>query len=303
MKVLRCTACIQKKTRRLNEEMKESFDVLLFDLQDTGCRIYTYLTTLFYLIEDCAQAGKHLIILDRPNPLGRFIEGNRLRDSFQSFVGAAPLPMSHGLTLGELSLWYKNIKNLKADMEVAWMEGYKPDHPWDKSQPWIMPSPNITGLSCAKCYPGAVLLEGTRISEGRGTTKPFEIFGWPDMKTKEIKQWIESQGPSFLKACFLRELQFEPAFDKHQKTLCSGFQIHLEKSWAGQGVFRPYRLISLFLKAFRNFYPSEIWKNPPPYEYEYQLEPIDIISGSEDLKIWVEDSSVSLQSWDDFLNQ
>ena len=290
-----------EKNRRLTAEMKKSFDVLLFDLQDTGCRIYTYLTTLFYLIEDCEKAGKTLIVLDRPNPLGRYVEGSLLEDKFHSFVGVAPLPMSHGLTLGELALWYKNHKRLKTDLQVVCMEDYKAKKFWSDKKPWPLPSPNMTGVSCARSYPGAVLLEGTKISEGRGTTKPFEMFGCPGMDTGKIKKRMQDQGPSFLRGCFLREVKFEPAFDKFRKEICSGFQIHLEKAWAGSGSFRPYRLFSLFLKAFRQIYPSCPWKTKPPYEYEYTLDPIDIISGSPSLQNWVENSSSSIKEWEEFL--
>ena len=164
-----------------------------------------------------------------------------------------------------------------------------------------MPSPNMTSLSCAQCYPGAVLLEGTKISEGRGTTKAFEIFGRPDMNSKKIKQFMRDTSPTFLKGCFLREIEFEPVFDKFKQKTCSGFQIHLEKAWAKKGSFRPYRLISLFLKAFRQIHPSYSWKIKPPYEYEYKLDPIDIISGSGKLQSWIEDSSPSAKKWDEFL--
>ena len=300
-KGLKLYSLYSKKTRRLNAEMKKSFEVLLFDLQDIGCRIYTYLTTLFYLIEDCGKADKTLIVLDRPNPLGRYIEGNFLKEIFKSFVGAAPLPMSHGLTLGELALWYKNVKKLKTDLKVIKMKGYKADKPWGQSQPWPLPSPNITGLAGVRCYPGTVLLEGTKISEGRGTTKPFEIFGCPNMDTEKIKQWMKDQNPSFLEGCLLREIEFEPVADKFKQKTCSGFQIHLEKPWAKQGLFRPYRLICLFLKAFRQVHPSYLWKTKPPYEYEWKLDPIDIISGSGDLQNWIKDSSFSTKDWDEFL--
>ena len=300
-KKLKLYSLYSNKTRRLTSEMKKSFDVLLFDLQDVGCRIYTYLTTLFYLIEDCGKADKILIVLDRPNPLGRHVEGSLLKDKFQSFVGAAPLPMSHGLTLGELALWYKNIKQLKTNLQIVWMKDYKPDKPWSTKKPWVMPSPNMTGLSCAQCYPGTVLFEGAKISEGRGTAKAFELFGRPNMNTKKIKQFMLDKNSSFLNGCFLREVEFEPAFDKFKQKTCSGFQIHLEKAWAKKGSFRPYRLISLFLKAFRQIHPSCSWKTKPPYEYEYKLDPIDIISGSKKLQSWIEDSSSSVKEWDAFL--
>ena len=291
-----------QKTRRLTPQMKKSFDVLLFDLQDTGCRIYTYLSTLLYLIEDLENTDKTLIVLDRPNPLGRYVEGSLLKEEFKSFVGLAPLPMSHGLTLGELALWHQQLKNLKINLEVVPMKGWQTKKAWPDNKVWVLPSPNMTGLSCAQCYPGSVLLEGTQISEGRGTTKPFEVFGRPRMNTEKIHNWMKKEKADFLKGCLLREVQFEPVFDKFKSQTCSGFQIHLEKAWANKGSFKPYRLICLFLKAFKEIHSSFIWSKAP-YEYEYQLTPIDIISGSDDLKKWVEDSSAKVKHWEEFLNQ
>ncbi len=291
-----------KKTRRLTPEMKNTFDVLFIDLQDVGCRIYTYLTTLFYLIEDC-ENEKSIFILDRPNPLGRFIEGNSLDLNFKSFVGEAPLPMSHGLTLGEAALWFKNYKNLKTDIQVIPMESYSPKMGWPKERPWIEPSPNMTSPTCARCYPGTVLLEGTTISEGRGTTKPLEMFGHPNMNTKEVKKFMIDYGKEFLNGCFLREREFEAVFDKFKNKVCSGFQIHLDSLWSQKGVFRPYRFISLFLKAFHNVHPTITWKLDPPYEYEFEKLPIDIISGSEKLKNWVEDSNPSIKEWNESLTE
>ena len=292
-----------EKTRRLTKEMKKQFDILLFDLQDVGCRIYTYLSTLFYLIEDL-DPGQSLIVLDRPNPLGRYVEGSLLKEDFKSFVGVAPMPMSYGLTLGESALWYKTLKNLKTELHVIPMADYYPSkEPWSQNQVWTLPSPNMTGLSCAKVYPGSVLLEGTPISEGRGTTLPFEMIGYPEMQSSAYLKWLQQKVPDFLKGCFLRSIQFEPTFDKFKNQICSGFQIHLERSWAKEGQFQPYRLISGFLKAFKELHPSLKWKIAPPYEYEYEKEPIDIISGGKELQKWIEDSSLTARFWDDFLRE
>jgi len=289
-----------EQTRRLTPEIKNSFEVLLVDLQDVGCRIYTYLSTLFYLIEDC-ETDKTIIILDRPNPLGRTIEGNFLNLDFKSFVGVASLPMRYGLTLGEAALWFKHSRNLKTDLQIVPMKSYDPQRPWPPQKPWIEPSPNMTSLSCAQCYPGTVLLEGTCISEGRGTTKPLEVFGHPNMKTTEIYKFMNHRGSDFLKGCFLREKEFEPMFDKFKNQICSGFQIHLDSVWANKGTFRPYRLISLFLKAFHHIHPDIIWKLKPPYEYEFTKLPIDIISGNENLKKWIESEQMSISEWDNRL--
>ena len=292
-----------EKTRRLNPEMKSQFDVLLFDLQDVGCRIYTYLSTLLYLIEDL-DPGQQLIVLDRPNPLGRYVEGSLLKNNFKSFVGVAPIPMSYGLTLGEVALWYKALKNLKTELKVVPMKNYKPsEKAWPEDQVWSLPSPNMTRLSCAEVYPGSVLLEGTRISEGRGTTLPFEMIGHPQIQVEDCLKWLQQKAPQFLKGCFLRPLSFEPTFDKFKNQLCMGFQIHLEKAWAGENTFQPYRFISAFLKSLIELQPSLEWKLPPPYEYEYEKDPIDIISGGEELQKWLKDPSLKISYWDDFLKE
>ena len=298
---LKMYSLYSQKTRRLTPKMKKLFDTLIFDLQDTGCRIYTYMSTLIYLLEDLENSPHSLILLDRPNPLGRFVEGSLLKEDFKSFVGVAPLPLSHGLTLGELALWYKDLKNLKTDLTVIKMKDYNPKQPWPKGSGFVLPSPNITSLDCIRCYPGAVLLEGTALSEGRGTNLPFQLVGRPLMKSSDCLQWIQQKAKKFKQGCFLRETAFEPQFDKFKNKLCSGFQIHLEKNWIQPGVFRPYRLISAFLKAFHQIHPSLKWKSPPPYEYEEKLDPIDIISGGPELKNWIQDPFATANQWDDFL--
>lgn len=288
-----------EKTRRIQEEMKKSFDVLIIDLQDTGCRIYTYLTTVFYLLEDLNE----VILLDRPNPIGRVVEGSRLQPSYESFVGHAPMPMAYGLTLGEAALWFKDLKQLKVDLKVIPMSDYQPYQGWPKNRPWVSPSPNMTGPDCAKCYPGTVLLEGTNISEGRGTCLPLQVFGMPEMKPDEIKKRMEQKGGMFLKGCALRLQDFEPVFDKFKGQLCRGFQIHLEPLWAGAGTFRPYRLMSLFLKCFHELHPDFSWLKLPPYEYEEKKRPIDILSGGADLREWVESSQATVGQWEEYLTQ
>lgn len=286
-----------EKTRRLTKQMKKTFDVLIIDLQDMGCRIYTYLTTVFYMLEDCEE----IIILDRPNPIGRDIEGSLLKSQYKSFVGHGPLPMAHGLTLGEAALWFKEKEKLKVSLQIVPMKGYSPKAGWPKNRPWVQPSPNMTDPDCAKCYPGTVLLEGTEISEGRGTTLPFQVFGKPHMKRKKIKKLMEEKGKHFLKGCALREHDFEPVFDKFKGKTCQGFQVHLEPLWVGRGKFRPYRLISCFLKCFYTVHPEFPWKKSPPYEYEYEKLPIDILSGGKDLRKWIESPSSTMKQWDDYL--
>lgn len=286
------------KTRRLTKTMRKTFDVMIIDLQDVGCRIYTYLTTVFYLLEDC----KEVIIFDRPNPIGRAVEGSRLQIPYKSFVGHAPLPMAHGLTLGEAALWFKSWKNLKLSLQIVPMRNYFPLKGWSKDWPWVHPSPNMTGPVCAKCYPGMVLLEGTKISEGRGTTLPFQVVGFPQMKSEKIKKLMKEKGEKFLTGSALRFHEFEPTFDKFKGKTCHGFQIHLEPLWAAKGKFRPYRLISLFLKCFHEIHPEFQWKISPPYEYETKKLPIDIISGGNQLKKWIESSNSTVNEWDEYLH-
>ena len=286
-----------KKTRRMTKEMKKTFDVLIIDLQDAGCRIYTYLTTVFYLLEDLRE----VILLDRPNPIGRQTEGSRLRPYYKSFVGHAPMPMAHGLTLGEAALWFKYFKKLKVSLQVVPMKSYLPSKGWPPAWPWVQPSPNMTGLACTRCYPGTVLLEGTEISEGRGTTLPLEVFGVPKMKREQIRKLMEEKGSGFLKGSALRDHDFEPVSDKFKGKTCKGFQIHLEPLWAGKGEFRPYRLLSLFLKCFHEVHPEFCWKKAPPYEYEEKKLPIDILSGDSRLRQWIESPRTTLREWDEYL--
>lgn len=291
-----------QSTRRLTPEIKDTFDVLLIDLQDVGCRIYTYLSTLFYMIEDC-EKDKTIIVLDRPNPAGRKIEGNYLDLDFKSFVGVSALPMRHGLTLGELAYWFKNVHHLKTELFVVPMESYQAEKGWPKKQTWILPSPNMPSVSCSQCYPGTVLLEGSTLSEGRGTTKPLEVFGRPNMNTRAIKSFIDQHGSQLLESCFLREHYFKPTFDKFKDEICNGFQIHLDGDWCNPDTFEVYLFMSLFLKAFHHVHPEWEWKLQPPYEYEYKKLPIDIISGNNKLRLWIEDPNSSISEWENYLTE
>ncbi len=283
------------EVRRPTKDMFDHIDVLFVDLQDVGCRIYTFLTTLFYCL-DAAQAwNKSVVVLDRPNPSGREIEGNKLDMSYESFIGAAPLPMRHGLTLGEAGKWYVQHKGLSVDYEVVKMENYWPGkmghYDWPSEYPWVNPSPNIPRLSCTQIYPGTVLLEGTLLSEGRGTTLPLEMFGGPGMDPRAIVQALHRIYPGVDDGCLIRPCFFEPTFHKHAQKLCGGVQIHVDHPKYQAQKFKPYRLVGAYLKAIRELYPEfELWKQPP-YEYEYVKMPIDILSGGEQLRNWVEDKS------------
>jgi uncharacterized protein YbbC (DUF1343 family) len=280
--------------RRPTAAMMDSFDVLLVDLQDLGCRIYTFITTLRYVLEAAAQHKKGLWVLDRPNPAGRPVEGLRLRPGWESFVGAGPLPMRHGLTLGELAKWFARTLKLDVDCQVITMEGWSqaaaPGYGWPLGErTWVNPSPNAANLFMARCYPGTVMLEGTTLSEGRGTTRPLELFGAPDVAARELLAKMESLAPEWMRGCGLRECWFEPTFHKHAGKLCAGIQIHVDDPSYNHEIFKPWRLIALALKALRLLRPDyALWRDFP-YEYELGRLAIDLINGSELLRQWVDD--------------
>jgi uncharacterized protein YbbC (DUF1343 family) len=278
--------------------MMDSFDVLLVDLQDLGCRIYTFITTLLYVLEAAANHGKTIWVLDRPNPLGRPVEGLRLRAGWESFVGAASLPMRHGLTVGELAKWFKRALRIDVDCQVVMMEGWEPSQAPGYGWPlgkraWVNPSPNAPNLWMARCYPGTVLLEGTTLSEGRGTTRPLELFGAPDLEPHVLLGKMGSLAPAWMRGCRLRNCWFEPTFHKHAGELCAGVQIHAEDLGYDHDAFKPWRLIALALKSVRLLQPDyELWRDFA-YEYEHDRLAIDLINGSELLRQWVDDSSAA----------
>jgi uncharacterized protein YbbC (DUF1343 family) len=280
--------------RRPTAAMLECFDVLLVDLQDVGCRIYSFVTTLRYVLEAAAEHRKAVWVLDRPNPAGRAVEGLRLRPGCESFVGAGPLPMRHGLTLGELARWFVRTLRLDVDVEVVTMEGWEPTRPPGYGWPlgertWVNPSPNASNLWMARCYAGTVLVEGTTLSEGRGTTRPLELFGAPDIEPRALLANMAARAPDWLRGCRLRPCWFEPAFHKHAGALCAGMQIHVDDPAYDHGAFRPWRLIALAFKALRALHPDyELWRDFT-YEYEPGRLAIDVINGSELLRQWVDD--------------
>ncbi|MDE0119744.1 MAG: DUF1343 domain-containing protein [Bdellovibrionales bacterium] len=291
------------KTRRLTKEMLSHFDVLIVDLQDVGCRVYTYLTTLFYVLEDCSSAGKEVWILDRPNPAGRKVEGSILNKKFISFVGAAPLPIRHGLTLAEAANWYCSLKKLNMKLEIIKMKGYQPEkEAWPDDLPWVLPSPNMVDEECARCYSGTVLLEGTKVSEARGTVFPLKAFGFPEMNTKNILESMAKIAPQWLTGCVLREEFFQPVFDKFQNQICSAIRIYAQDPFYKEQDFHPYRMVSLFLKCLKKHHPDFDWIAPPPYEYEYEKPPIDILSGDDFLRHWIADQSASIMELEEKLS-
>ena len=282
------------EVRRPSAAMMDSFDVLLVDLQDLGCRIYTYLTTLRYVLEAAAAHGKEVWVLDRPNPAGRPVEGLTLRPGWESFVGAGALPMRHGLTLAELARWLVSTLSLDLALEIVGLEGWKPDaapgYGWPLGErAWVNPSPNAPNPWMARCYAGTVMLEGTTLSEGRGTTRPLELFGAPDLEPRRLLAEMRALAPQWLQGCRLRECWFEPTFHKHAGKLCAGVQVHVDDPGYGHAAFRPWRLMALAFKALRRLRPDyELWRQFA-YEYDRRL-PIDVINGGGLLREWVDDA-------------
>ena len=289
--------------RRPTPEMMDSFDTLLFDLQDLGCRIYTFATTLLYVLEAAQEHGKSVCVLDRPNPAGRPVEGLLLRPGWESFVGAGPMPMRHGLTLAELGRWFIDQYRLDVDYRVIAMTDWGPEQAPGYGWPlvercWVNPSPNAATLAMARAFPGTVMLEGTTLSEGRGTTRPLELFGAPDIDARSLLRTMGELAPSWLLGCRLRECWFEPTFHKHAGALCHGVQIHPDGKDYDHFAFRPWRLVALAFKAIRRLYPEyPIWRDFP-YEYELGKLPIDVISGGPLLREWVDDPAATVGDLD-----
>ncbi|MBJ7448417.1 MAG: DUF1343 domain-containing protein [Brevundimonas sp.] len=282
------------EVRRPTGQMMSTFDVVLIDLQDVGCRIYTFVTTLLYMLEAAAEHGKEVWVLDRPNPAGRPVEGTLLQPGWESFVGAGPMPMRHGMTLGEMGHWFIDHFKLDVAYRVVKMQGWKPDeapgYGWPLNQrSWINPSPNAPNVSMARAYAGTVMLEGATLSEGRGTTRPLELFGAPDIDARAVIADMQSFAPQWLKGCVLRDMWFEPTFHKHVGTLCSGVQIHVDDPAYDHEAFRPWRVQALGFKAIRRLYPDyDLWRDFP-YEYAFGKLPIDVINGGPGLREWVDD--------------
>ena len=279
------------KVRRPTPAMMQSFDVLLVDLQDLGTRVYTFITTLRYVLEAAAEHRKAVWVLDRPNPVGRPVEGTRLRSGWESFVGAGPLPMRHGLTMGELARWFKLTLRLDVDLQVIAMDAFPPLGWPVGERVWVNPSPNAPTVGMARCYPGTVMLEGTTLSEGRGTTRPLELLGAPDLPVRDLVPRMQALSPQWLEGCKLRECWFEPTFHKHVGKLCAGLQIHAEEPVYRHESFRPWRLMAAAFKALRVLrrdYP--LWR-----EFDYEYEPgrlaIDLLNGGPQLREWVDNPS------------
>jgi uncharacterized protein YbbC (DUF1343 family) len=291
------------EVRRPTDAMMDTFDVMLVDLQDLGCRIYTFITTLRYVLDAAARHRKAVWVLDRPNPVGRPIEGLTLRPGQESFVGAGPLPMRHGLTLGELGAWFVATQKLDVEYRVVAMQGWQPDAApgfgWPLGERiWINPSPNAPNLFMARAYAGTVMLEGTTLSEGRGTTRPLELLGAPDIDARAVLAQMQAMAPHWLAGCALRETWFEPTFHKHAAKLCQGVQIHTEGPSYDHAAFRPWRLQALAFKAIRRLDPDyPLWRDFA-YEYEHDRRTIDVINGGPGLRDWVDDPAATPQNLD-----
>ncbi|MCK9997231.1 MAG: DUF1343 domain-containing protein [Candidatus Krumholzibacteria bacterium] len=271
------------KHRKPTSAMLDDLDVLVIDLQDVGARYYTFIWTMLLCMEACAEHGVQVMVLDRPNPIGGHItEGTVLDPEFRSFVGLAPIPMRHGMTAGELALFFVRWLELDLDLEVVWMEGWKRDMDFASTGlPWVLPSPNMPTPDTALVYPGACLLEGTTLSEGRGTTRPFEMFGAPYVDPETLAGALTDWN---LPGCRFRPLHFEPTFHKYAGEVCGGVQVHV----TDPATFESVTTYTAAIAAIRNHWPDGFAWKLPPYEYETEKLPIDILAGGEGWRNGVE---------------
>lgn len=278
---------LYSETRKPTKDMLEGLDCVIIDLQDVGTRIYTYIYTMTLMMEACVENGIEVIVLDRPNPInGNDIEGNILDLDFHSFIGRHPLPMRHGLTIGEVALMAQKYWGIECDIRIIKMQGWQRTMKFQDTQlPWVFTSPNLHNIDTAFIFPGSVLFEGTNISEGRGTTKSLEMIGHPKLNHYElIKQLQEYFRQNKLEGFILRPLSFIPIFQKHKDRLCNGYQIHI----TNYAKFKPWAIGQVLCQKLYYFLGDDFqWKNPP-YEYEFDLMPIDILNGSDCIRKWVE---------------
>lgn len=271
------------EVRKPTPDMLRGLDTLVFDLQDVGVRVYTFVWTMTLAMEACAEAGVRFVVLDRPNPVGLEVrEGPLLRPGFESFVGLHPVPLRHGLTAGELARWAHVERGIGCELEVVPCDGLTRGMRWrDTGLPWVMPSPNLPTPDSCDVYPGMVLLEGTNLSEGRGTTRPFELFGAPYVDAGALAERLEGRlGPGVA----LRPCHFEPTFQKHRGELCGGAQLHV----IDPATFRPVRSAVEILCAVRDIAPERFEWRSPPYEYEEELMPIDLLWGHDGLRLGID---------------
>lgn len=266
---------LYSETRKPTPEMLDDLDALVFDLQDVGCRVYTFIYTMALAMEACAEQGKKFIVCDRPNPIGgRSIEGNVLEKGHESFVGKFPLPMRHGLTVGELAMLFKGEFDLDCELEIVTMNNWSREDFYDQTDaPWVMPSPNMPTVETACVFPGTVYLEGTKVSEGRGTTRPFEIVGAPYIDAGVLAESLNKEN---LPGVIFRDVNFIPTFQKHAGQVCGGIFLHVTERKG----FEPVITGLAIVKAILELYPEQFGWKDPPYEYEYERNPFDVISGT-----------------------
>jgi len=274
------------ETRQPTAEMLADVDVLVFDVQDVGTRVYTFIYTMALSMQAAREAGRRFVVLDRPNPInGLQIEGNLLEADHASFVGMYPLPMRHGMTVGELALMFNGEFGIGCDLEVVKMEGWRRAMWFDETRlPWVLPSPNIPTLDTAIVYPGCVIIEGTEVSEGRGTTRPFEMIGAPYIEPRRL---VERLNEEQLPGCVLRPLHFEPTFHKFEGERCGGLQIHVTDRQA----YKPVLTGMAIVAAIQTLYPDQFAWKQPPYEYVYDRLPFDVINGSAAIREMIEAGS------------
>src|SRR5215475_8589758 len=287
---------LYSETREPTREMLKDLDVLVIDLQDVGTRIYTYIYTMAYCLSAARKAGLKVIVCDRPNPIGGVsVEGPVLEHGYESFVGLYPIPMRHGMTIGELAHLFNEHFGIGATLEVVEMEGWRRSmYHDDAGAPWVMPSPNMPTLDTAVVYPGTVLFEGTNVSEGRGTTRPFELVGAPWVVAETFAAALNRRG---LRGVVFRPAVFEPTFHKHARESCGGCQLHV----TDRHTFRPVHAAVLLLEAFRSANRERFEWRAPPYEYEHVKLPIDILAGAATLREQIDDGVPAEQiarSWE-----
>ncbi|MBN2124466.1 MAG: DUF1343 domain-containing protein [Deltaproteobacteria bacterium] len=281
--------------REPSPEMLDLIDVLIIDLQDVGTRVYTYASTMLHCLRAAKRSGKRVLILDRPNPLGgEAVEGNLLRPELASFVGPYRLPMRHGLTMAEMARLFDQAFRLGCDMDIVPMKGWRRWMLWrDTALRWLMPSPNMPVPETAMVYPGQVIWEGTNVSEGRGTCRPFEIFGAPFLDTRAIKGTLISEAH---RGCVLQEISFRPTFNKWQGLPCRGFMLHV----TDPGAYSPLFTSLALLKAIRDTHARDFAWQDPPYEYEFEKMPIDLILGDSSLREKIEGNGDLLRIREDW---
>jgi uncharacterized protein YbbC (DUF1343 family) len=270
---------LYSQTREPLPEMLDLIEVLIVDLQDVGTRVYTFSSTLLNCLKAVSRSGKKIVVLDRPNPVdGENVEGNLLRPELYSFVGPFSLPIRHGLTMGEMARIFDHAFNIGSDLDVVPMKGWDRTMTWHETGlRWIMPSPNMPLPETAQVYPGQVIWEGTNLSEGRGTCRPFEIFGAPFLNTESMRKSLVSEATE---GCHLQDITFRPTFHKWEGELCRGFMIHILDPLA----YRPYFTTLALLRAIMETHGDAFTWRQPPYEYEYEKMPIDMILGDSSLR-------------------